>query len=329
MKIDKNLLILRGEMLDSINEFFKKRGFLKIETPSIYLCEESNPHIESIEAEIRYQNRDITATLITSPEIYMKRFLSECPCNIYQICKFFRNNEFDSIHNPEFTGLEFYEVGRDYKSTMNTTEEMIKYIVEKHNLHVKNKVGRIIDFSMKFQRVSIIELLSNYGVVLSSLEDRDELVSKLRNRISISESDNYDDIIFKFFLTYIEPELGKDRPVFLYDYPPSMASMAKISIKNGIRVSERYELYFNGVEICNGFTELTDPEEQAERLKRDLAIKGKDKIDRVFVESIRRLPECSGNAIGLDRLFMVLLNLQNIKDLILFPLDEEINLYKV
>jgi len=331
MKIDKNLIRIRGDIIESIDEFFKNRGFLKVDTPSIYLFEESNPHIESIRTSIKYQDRNIEATLITSPEIFMKRLLSEGISNIYQICRFYRNNEFGPIHNPEFTGLEFYEVGKNYNDTMYTTESLIKHIVHKHNLEVRDVDGKVIDFSRPFDRVRVIDLLSEYKLVLSSLEDREEIASKLKGRISISDSDSYDDIFFKFFLTYIEPNLGRNRPLFLYDYPPSMASMAKISVKNGIRVAERYELYFNYVEICNGFSELNNPAEQAERMKNDISSKGHNKspFDKVFIESIGRLPECSGNAVGLDRLIMVLLNLKSIKDLILFPLEDEIELYEV
>ncbi len=330
MKITKKLIRIRGELLDSVNVFFKKRGFLRVETPAIYLCEESNPHIKSIRVLLNSSgNKAINATLITSPEIYMKRLLAEGFGNIYQICRFYRDDESTILHNPEFTGLEFYEINRNYFDTMDTTEEMIKYLAESNSLKVRNRKNRPLDLSKPFDRVSVLSLLYEYGLKLNSLEDKEELSSKLKGRINISESDSYDDIFFKFFLTYIEPHLGSEHPLFLYDYPPSMCSMARISEKDGIRVSERYELYINGIEICNGFTELTDPKEQAERLSADLAAKGAGKdYDRVFVEALKRLPECSGNAIGLDRLFMVLLNLQSIKDIILFPLDEEIRLYE-
>ncbi|MCX7958322.1 MAG: hypothetical protein N3B13_04680 [Deltaproteobacteria bacterium] len=329
MRIPEKLIRMRGELIDSVNFFFKERGFLRVETPSIYLNEESNPHIRSIKVSLEYENRIKDATLITSPEIYMKRLLSMGYGNIYQICRFFRNGEYGKLHNPEFLGLEFYETDKDYFDTMNTTENLIRFIVEKNSLEVKNKSGQTIDFSRPFERITVIELFANYGVKLNSLDDKEELISKLKHNININVSDSYDDIFFKFFLTYIEPTLGSSHPLFLYDYPPSMCSMAKISEKNGIRVSERYELYINQVEICNGFSELTDPNEQALRLSADISQKGLEKkYDRVFVESLKNLPECSGNAVGLDRLFAVLLNLQSIKDIILFPLDEEIKLYE-
>lgn len=325
----EKLIKIRGDLIDLISQFFNKRNFLRVETPSIYLLEESNPHIKSIRLELEVNRKRIDATLITSPEIYMKRLLAEGFGNIYQICRFYRNDENGTLHNPEFLGLEFYELNKNYFDTMDTTEELIKYLIKEKNLIVLNKKGDEIDFSKPFDRISVIDIFNEYGIHLNSLEDREELIQKLRGKINISETDNYDDIFFKFFITYIEPELGKTHPVFLFDYPPSMSSMSRISEKNGIRVAERYELYFNQVEICNGFTELTDPVEQAERLERDLQSKGINVgYDKVFIEALKRLPKCSGNAVGLDRLFMVLLNLQSIKDIILFPLDEEIRLYE-
>jgi len=328
MNPSKNLIRLRGELIDSVNLFFKNRGFLRVETPSIYLSEESNPHIKSIRLKLTSRGREIGATLITSPEIFMKRLLSEGYGNIYQICRFFRDDEYGNLHNPEFLGLEFYELNKNYYGTMDTTEQLIKFLVERHNLIVKNSNGDTIKLSKPFERIRIIDLLAEYGIKLDSLEEISELRSKMYKKISISESDGYDDLFFKFFLTYIEPSLALRGPIFIYDYPPSMSSMSVISQKNDIRASERYELYINGIELCNGFTELTDSKEQADRLKRDLNIKGSESdYDRVFIDSIKRLPPCSGNAIGLDRLFMILLNLQSIKDIILFPLDEEIRLY--
>lgn len=329
MRIPEKLIKLRGELIDCINQFFKERGFLRVETPSIYLSEETNPHIKSIKITLEHNNRKIDATLITSPEIYMKRLLAEGYKNIYQICRFYRNDEYGILHNPEFTGLEFYEVDSNYNNTMKTTEELIKYLVNRKNLIVKNINNQTIDFSKPFDRVSVLDILYDYGVKLNSLEDKEELTSKVKNKININESDSYDDIFFKFFLTYIEPNLGCTHPLFLYDYPPSMSSMAKITQKKGIRVAERYELYINRIEICNGFTELIDPKEQAERLVSGLCTKGLNTdYDKVFVSALKNLPECSGNAIGLDRLFLVLLNLKDIKEIILFPIEDEIKLYE-
>ncbi|MCX7944957.1 MAG: hypothetical protein N2746_10670 [Deltaproteobacteria bacterium] len=329
MKVPKKLLKQRGDLIDTVEHFFREKGFLRVETPSIYLFEESNPNIKGIKVILEHNGRTINSTLITSPEIYMKRLLAEGYGNIYQICKFFRNDEYGKIHNPEFLGLEFYEVGKDYNHTMNTTEELIKHLVFSHNLTVRNKNNEVIDFSKPFDRITIRELLIDHGLRLDSLEDREELKSKLKGKINISENDSFDDIFFKFFFTYIEPFLGINRPIFLYDYPPSMCSMAKITNKKGIRIAERYELYINQIEICNGFSELIDSEEQAKRMLNDLSSKGISMgYDKVFVEALKKVPECSGNAVGLDRLFVVLLNLESIKDIILFPLDEEIALYE-
>lgn len=329
MRIGKELLIARGKIIDLINQFFRDRGFLRVETPAIYLRDETSPHIKGIQIRLTRGDREIPATLITSPEIYMKRLLSMGYGNIFQICHFYRDDEFSDLHNPEFLGLEFYEIEKDYFNTMKTTEDMIKFVVKQMGLSVTNTSGYSVDPERDFDRVAIRDLLLDYKVNLQSLEDREELLDKLKDRIQINESDSYEDIFFKFFLTYIEPHIGSEHPVFLYDYPPSMSSMAKISIKNGIRVAERYELYFNRIEICNGFTELNDPVEQEERLKMDLIKKGiKGAPDKVFIAAIKNLPPCSGNAVGLDRLLMVLLNLKSIKDIILFPLDDEISIYK-
>ncbi|MGC8926427.1 MAG: amino acid--tRNA ligase-related protein [Myxococcota bacterium] len=329
MNSREKLIRIRGELIDLICQFFNSRGFLRVETPSIYLSEESNPHIKSIKVGLEFNGKRIDATLITSPEIFMKRLLADGFGNIYQMCRFYRNDEYGNLHSPEFLGLEFYELNKNYYGTMDTTEELIKFLIREKSLRVFNRYGKEIDFTKPFARISVMELLKEYGVYLNSLEDIEELKSELKDRINITDSDSYDDIFFKFFLTYIEPELGKVEPIFLFDYPPSMSSMAKISEKGGIRVAERYELYFNQVEICNGFSELNDADEQAERLIKDLNLKGaKNNYDRVFIEALKRLPQCSGNAIGIDRLIMVLLNLKSIKDIILFPLDEEIELYK-
>lgn len=295
-----------------------------------------------------------------SPELYMKRLLghknaldtSDHFDKIFQITKVFRNGEIGGPHhNPEFTMLEWYRKNADYKDLMTDCENLIEFCTDNvrtksqnENAHARNKYAtanlstqRLHKTDIKlpqspFPRISTRELfLKHTGIDL--LKNRTTAKFK-KNSIQkghdVKNCQNWDDIFFKIFLNEIEPNLPKT-PIFITDYPASQAALARLK-KNEPFFAERFELYINGVELCNAFSELIDPNEQRKRLIKEQQERKKMGkpvflIDEEFLKALGRIQnssknaEAAGIALGLDRLLMILLNKNHINDVLLFPTE--------
>lgn len=295
---------IRSKVYQFIREYFYKNDFLEVETP--YLCQSPGmePHIGPFETTYRPEmnpGKEQTLYLPSSPEYAMKRLLCRGYQNIFQICKSFRNGEHSDMHNPEFTILEWYMAGTDYTQMMDDTEGLIKYVhagLLSPNTHFNT--------SSPWQRMTVREAMIQHA------------------RIDIEKETLTDEDFYKEFVSNVEPHLGKDAPTFIFDYPVSQASLARKK-KSDPRYAERFELYINGVELCNGFSELTDAAEQEARFleeqKQKAANYGKTfPIDHSFLDALKNgMPESSGNALGVDRLIMLLTGLKTIQDVLSFP----------
>jgi len=318
----------RAEFYAQIRAFFYKRNVLEVETPLLSISTATDPHLESICALVKTQMDQVEQNyfLHTSPEFPMKRLLASGSGSIYQICKTFRNGETGSRHNPEFTMLEWYRPGFSLDDLMSEVESLIY-----ETLAPKFTLSRGIE--KLTYRESFLRYLS-----IDPFEIADaDLEIKARELTAYAGPDMVRDDYLNLLLSIcIEPQLGKitsDKknhlsPVFLYEYPPSQASLAQVSIsKEGISVAQRFELYIDGLELANGYFELTDPKEQVNRFEQDNAERRHLNLPEIpfdinLISALKKgLPACAGVALGLDRLLMVRERAQSISEVLAFPIE--------
>lgn len=320
MPISKEDIQKRNLLTRAVREFFDSHGFLEVETPIMTPTVDPEVNLTPFETTLVSPSGEATPMyLVPSPEFQMKKLLGAGFGNIYTITKVFRNGEFGGgRHNPEFTMLEWYRENAGYFDIMKDCEDLIFHLTD----------GKI---EKNWDRISVNELfIKNCGIDL--LENKDfETFAKTSERagVSVSACKTWDDIFYKIFLNKIEPDLGKNKPVFVYNYPASQGALAK-KAADPFWV-ERFELYIAGQEICNAFSELLDHEEQRKRFENSLKERkemGKTvfSIDNELLKSLGQINlPVGGNALGLDRLFMVLLDKGSIEDVLLFPLTKMLN----
>jgi len=244
--------------------------------------------------------------LHTSPEYHMKRLLAAGMPRIYQLCKVYRGEELGRLHEPEFTMLEWYRARTDFHAMMRDTEELAAAVArELSDTSVIVGERGAIDLAPPWERLTVNEAFERHaGVRVSSLLPDEEA-------------------FYRTLIERVEPELGRSRPTFLTHYPASMASLARLSPQDPL-VAERFEAYVDGIELCNGFSELTDAAEQRARLEADLAQRERlgeppYPIDERFLAALEHgMPESAGNALGVDRLLMLLLGQPDIGSVLAF-----------
>jgi elongation factor P--(R)-beta-lysine ligase len=290
-------LHLRAKFIQSIRHFFIQHDFLEVETPLRIPSPAPEEHIEAIPSGNWF--------LQTSPELCMKRLLAAGYPRIFQFCKCFRAEERGGRHLPEFTMLEWYVAQFDYRQLMDQCEALLIAVLKDmgHNQDIiwQNKK---INFTSPWERITVADAFSKY--VPMSCE---EALAK----------DQFDEILVE----HIEPRLGAGRPTFLYDYPAKLAALAKIKNSNPT-VAERFELYIGGMEMANGFSELTDADEQRQRFEEALQARSAKRWARYampekFLQALETMPNAAGIALGIDRLAMILADTATIDDVIAFP----------
>ncbi len=298
-RIAKNL-ILRSKIIQAVRDFFTSRHFLDVDTPVRIPAPAPEPFIAAHPAGDWY--------LQTSPELCMKRLLSAGFPKIFQICKCFRREERGKRHLEEFTMLEWYEAGATYRDLMDHCEHLFQFIATALPVDggIRYKERRI-DLSPSWERLSVEEAFIRY-----SSSTMDEAV----------RADTFDEII----AFDIEPRLGMDKPVFLYDYPAAACPLAAPR-PDRPNIAQRFELYIGGLELCNGFTELTDPDEQRRRFAEELARRqnsGQDitPMPEKFLDDLYLMPPAAGNALGLDRLIMLFADSESIDEVVAFTPEE-------
>ena len=310
-----------------IRNFFNKEDFLEVQTPILNKIPGMEPHLTPFETQFTNKTK---LYLNTSPELQMKKLLANGFDKLFNITKVFRNGEIGGrFHNPEFTMLEWYRKNANYENIMEDCENLLLTLCPSKKIKYQNK---IINLEKPWPRISTNELFIKYCDI-NLLENRDFKTFKktaISKNYDINGCHNWDDIFFKIFLNHIEKNLGLNRPTIIYDYPSSQAALAQKK-KSQPFFAERFELYIAGVELANAFSELIDADEQRKRLIEEQNIRKKLKktifdIDEEFLASLESIIEpCSGIALGIDRLLMILLDKTDIKDLILFPLEKYLN----
>jgi elongation factor P--(R)-beta-lysine ligase len=320
----------RARLCAAVRAFFEARGFDEVETPCLVPAPGMEPPIRAFEtpfAPETPEGRPATLYLHTSPEYAMKRLLAEGFERIFQLARVFRNGEIARLHNPELTLLEFYRAGADYRAIMEDTEALIASAAAALRGEPTAAVGgSAVSLAPPFERLTMREaLLSRTGLDLRELTTGEALqrAAEARGHRFAPGPRSFEDVLLQVFLTSVEPTLGRERPTFLIEYPASMASLARLKPADP-SVAERVELYVAGVELANGFSELTDAAEQRARLLAEQALRRREgrpvyPLDERFLEAVGRMPEATGIALGLDRLLMLLLGAERIDEVLLFP----------
>ncbi len=310
------VLRARAELLSAIRGFFSRVGVMEVETPLCSSCAATDPALESMVTSYTGPGAAIPRPLYlhTSPEFPMKRLLAAGSGPIYQICRVLRNGEAGRLHHPEFTLLEWYRPGFDHHQLMAEVAELINTL-----LPIPRKVEQL-SYAEIFQQFLGIDPHRS-----SPSELRDCAVAQGiagAESLELQHADGWLDLL----LTHsIEPKLGIDAITFIYDYPASQASLARVRAGDH-PVAERFELYIDGVELANGFYELADAEEQRARFTADLQQRAEEDkrevpLDEYLLAALQAgLPDCSGVALGLDRLLMLLTGADDISAVLAFPI---------
>jgi lysyl-tRNA synthetase class 2 len=261
----------------------------------------------------------------------MKRLLAEGFPRIFQLARVFRNGEISGTHNPEFTMLELYRAHTDYRGIMEDLEQTVAACARAVTGGTRVTWGaHTLDLAPPFERLTVeAAFRMRAGIDLAACGGD---AGRLREAVVASgldggqAGDTFDDLFFRVFLERIEPSLGLQRPTFLVDWPAAMAALSRLKADDP-RFAERFELYAGGLELANGFSELTDAVEQRRRLVEEQGLRARlgrpvYPLDERFLSALPRMPEAGGVALGLDRLLMLLVGASKIEEVLLFPARE-------
>ncbi|EDP46578.1 elongation factor P--(R)-beta-lysine ligase [Rickettsiella grylli] len=309
------LLHLRAKLLKNIRHFFSERHVLEVETPLLSHATVTDPHLHSFQTHYYFDNAHYQQTLYlqTSPEFAMKRLLAAGSGPIYQISKAFRNHgESGCYHNPEFTLLEWYRPDYDHHQLMDEVDALLKQLLS-------------CESAERFSYAEIFQYYLNCNPHELTLKNLKELTLRFHLTIEHLNLNTIPDYLNFLMAHVIEPQLPKQL-VFIYDYPVTLAGLAKIR-SDTLPVAERFEVYWKGIELANGFHELNDADEQRLRFMNDLSVRDnyhytKVPIDEYFLAALTHgLPDCAGVALGIDRLLLLLTQMKKISDVISFPIQ--------
>lgn len=322
IQAQKEYLDRRWKIIRLIREFFWQKQFQEVETPVLLTYAGQEPYLSPMHVSLHNERGDVyQAYLHTSPEYTMKKMLAAGYENIFSITKCFRDYEsFGGLHNPEFTLLEFYEIGADVETLVERMKELFDFLHE--TLEMKDEKWNIKSISMRdlWKEVLAVDL-DQYLDVLS-------MTALCRERgYTPIEGDAYEDVFYRIFLNEIEPALKDMGVVMITEYPVQMAALAQVSHTDS-RYAERVEVYVHGIELANGFAELTDGQEQRKRFEEEQNMrrslqKPVYQIDEEFLEAVDRLPRCAGIAVGVDRLVQAFLGCQSIDDVLVLPMSKQ------
>ncbi len=282
----------RAAFFRAVRSFFDSHAFLEVDTPirqPLVIPEQNISHIPSSGSFLQ-----------SSPELYMKRLLAISGCEqIYQVCRCFRHGERGRLHLEEFVMLEWYRNKADYKDLMHDCERLIRFLCVTLGGH-----SFPLDTEQSWEYLTVAEAFTRY----SSMTATEAL-----------QKDCFDELLVED----VEPHLGKRCPTFLYDYPLELASLARQKVEEP-GLAERFELYITGVEIANGFSELTDSQVQRERFCAEYSAMGSEhnRMPEQFLTSLSQLDEAAGIAMGLDRLFLLFTSCCNLQEIVPFSPEE-------
>jgi lysyl-tRNA synthetase class 2 len=296
-------LAQRAAIVRSVRSFFEARGFLEVETPLLVPSPGLDVQLDAFAVETRAGGRYLS----TSPEYQMKRLLAGGLERLFQIAKCFRKDEIGERHQPEFTMLEWYRAFDDVESVMRDTEQLVAHVATQlSGTAVLHTSAGPIDVAPPWPRMTVREAVARFA------------------RMELAPLAADEDRFYRVMVEQVEPALADFGALFLTEYPVQMASLARKKAGDD-SVAERFEAYVAGVELCNGFGELTDPAEQRARLLADQALRRARglpvyPLDELFLRALEEgVPPSGGNALGLDRLVMLALGAAHIEDVLAIP----------
>ncbi|WP_201533858.1 EF-P lysine aminoacylase EpmA [Psychrobacter immobilis] len=313
----------RAQFMNCIRQFFIKRQVLEVQTPLLSQAGNTDTFLQSVAAQVTYQDKPCTYYLHTSPEFAMKRLLATWQVPIYQICPVFRDNEIGVRHNIEFTMLEWYQPNYSLADMAFEVGELLEML---YGYPIVMNHYRYVDAFMDF--VGIHPLTASLSALQAVAEDKGLTGFDFNSEASCgtdSEQDRRQSWLDLLFSHAVEPNLGHDLPTLIIEYPPATAALAKTALdKEGNNVAKRFELYINGVEIANAYDELADGQALKKRFEQDNQLRQRHNlpsmpIDEHLIRASDDLIPCSGIAVGLDRLLMVITGASSLEDVISFP----------
>jgi len=306
-------LKLRAQLLQRTRAFFAQRRVLEVETPALSHSATTEPHLNSWQV-ISTLRADQKFYLHTSPELPMKRLLAAGSGDIYQLCKVFREGELGSRHNPEFTLLEWYRTGFDMTAIMRDVEEYFMELLQDKLTHK----AEFISWRQAFMDYA------NCDPFEATTENLKQVfTSYTKQEVPDIGDEAWLDLIMS---QVVEPQFNRDRLVFVTHYPASQASLARLN-RDDQRLAERFEVFAGGMELANGFHELTDANEQRQRIEHENQLRNQRglsvvDVDEYFLAALDHgLPDCSGVAVGFDRLVMLAAGIPDIRQVMSFSFD--------
>jgi lysyl-tRNA synthetase class 2 len=318
----------RAAALRTLRQFLDEAGYWEVDTPLLSGDIVVDAHLDPFPVPVG--GRDRSMFLQTSPEFAMKRLLAAGADAIYQVGKVFRTGELGRLHNPEFTMAEWYRVGDDHHAQMHFTEQLVRHLFAAIRSTGGNGPRPVPDFGPQpFERLrydAAFERHAGQPVLTADVGELQTLAKRHRLHPPASLGTDRDEWLNYLFAELVQPRLGHDHPAFLHDFPATQAALALVR-PAAVPVAERFELFVAGVELCNGYHELTDPTELRQRAATQNRVRMADgrpalsEESRLLAAMEHGLPPCSGVALGFDRLFLLASGHESIADVIAFPFD--------
>lgn len=320
------LLLARNEIVREIRRFFEGSGFVETATAILQASPGNEAHLHGFATELIATGGERQQRwLHTSPEFAMKKLLAAGETKIFDFARVFRNRERGPLHAPEFTMVEWYRIGDAFRDVMDDAVLLLATAQKAARTGCLTWSNRTADVSEGVDRVTVAEAFDRHaGIDLLATLDGDKpdgyalAAAATKSGVRVAADDTWSDVFSRVLVEKVEPNLGIGRPTILYEYPIVEAALAK---RNGRdpRVADRFELYACGVELANGFAELTDPEEQRRRFAAEMDEKERVygeryPVDEDFLAALAHMPEASGVALGLDRLVMLATGAASIDD---------------
>jgi elongation factor P--(R)-beta-lysine ligase len=328
------LLAARNRVRAAIRAMFEAQGFTEVECGALQVSPGNEAHLHAMACEVLGPGGErLTRYLHTSPEFAAKKLLAAGETRIFDFARVFRNRERGALHAPEFTMLEWYRAGEPLDAVMDDAAAIVRLAASETGIAAMQYRGRACDPRLAPERLTVADAMARHAGVdlMRTLDSEGEGVRAAmaeeakRAGLDPAADDSWSDLFSKLLVAFVEPRLGIERPTLLCDYPACEAALAQRKADDR-RLSERFELYVCGVELANGFGELTEPEEQRRRFAAEMAEKERRygeryPIDEDFLAALAHMPRAAGVALGFDRLVMLATGASRINQVIWTPMD--------
>ncbi len=329
-------LLARNRIKAALRRWFEDRGFVEVDTAILQSSPGNEAHLHAFETTLQAPGGRLRSLYLhTSPEFACKKLLAAGETRLFTFAPVFRNRERGPLHHPEFTMLEWYRAGEGYEALMDDCAALLRTAAAAASTRAFAYRGVCVPSAADTERLTVADAFADLaGIDLlatcpaGSLPDRDALAgAAARAGVRVAADDTWADVFSRILVERIEPHLGRTRPTILSEYPASEAALARTKAGDP-RVAERFELYLCGVELANGFGELTDPAEQRRRFEAEMAEKARVygeryPLDEDFLAALHRMPPASGIALGFDRLVMLATGADRIEQVLWTPLPDD------